>query len=209
MNDDCPESGDDILELKQSEREALLAEYQEVREELRENATLLHSRVSRGIAAIGAVIGYALLAEGGRPFISIVPLIIAFIYLLTLNSIQNMLILSRRSYDIEEKIMPEGQGWEHQYGGLLPHSERKTSYDKFPQIDLSDIASATLVVLSALIYVVFIFISWRTVNELEITIAGVDSGIIIILSYAILTVFLIPATKAYSLVFQKIKPESS
>jgi hypothetical protein len=206
MGDDRPKTRDDDSGAQTTEKEVLVTEYQEVREELRENARLLHMRISRGIAAIGAVIGYALLAEEGSVFITIIPLIIGIVYLLTLNSIQNMLLLGRYSYDIEEKIMPEGEGWEHQYGGLLPHGERETTLSKFPRIDLSDISSIIVGGLSAFIYAGFIYLSWREINELK-KVAGLDPAVLFVMFHFTLTISLAAATMAYRMVFNILQPE--
>lgn len=209
MNEGRPKDGDNNPSLNPSEKEALLAEYQEMREELRENGKLLNTRISGGVASIVAVCGYALLAPGERSeiFISIVPVIIGVIYLLTLNSLQNMLTLSRRTYDIEEKIMPEGQGWEHQYGGLVPHGERLTSLSRFPRIDLRDISSMMVVVLSALIYFAFVVLSLWEINKLEIT-SGLTPLVLSGLFYFILTTLLLAALMANRVVFIILQPDS-
>lgn len=207
MGENRPKTGDDNSGAQTTENEVLVVEYQEIREELRENARLLHMRISRGIAAIGAVIGYALLADGGSVFISIIPLIIGFIYLLSLNSIQNMLALGRRSYDIEEEIMPEGEGWEHQYGGLLPHNERETTLSKFPQIDLSDISSIIVGGFSALIYAAFCFLSLGEINEVGMVV-GLDPVVLLSLFYIIFTILLITATWAYHKLFFVYQPDN-
>lgn len=204
----CTSQGDDEnVALTQFEQEALLTEYREMREEIRANISIMHQRVSRGIAAIGFVIGYALLAPGGDVFISIVPVLIAVLFFLTIQSIQDMSVISRHAYDIEELVSVDEFGYEHRYGGLLNKNMRSNRWSLWERVDLMTLPGVITTALSALVYLSFLYLGCVVVDP-ESTIAGiVDVSLLIFICYVILTFFVGLVSYSHLRFMSDLRPE--
>lgn len=209
MANDRNQKSAGFSDFTQMEKEALLAEYQEMREEIRTNIELLHTRFSRGVAAIGFVIGYALLAPGGTIFITLVPLLIGILYLLSMQSLLDMSVISRHVYDIEELLSIEEFGWEHRYGGLLKDNMRRIPWSQWDRIDLFTIPYNVVAVLAAFIYFGFIGLAIMVVDkQVSQPVFGFDPAFLIFGFYVILTVLLVVASVAFLVVLSELQPNS-
>jgi uncharacterized membrane protein (Fun14 family) len=204
----CPsrESDHDPV-LTTFEREALLTEYQEMREEIRANISIMHQRVSRGIAAIGFVIGYALLAPGGSVFVSIVPILMAVLFFLTVQSIQDMSVVSRHAYDIEALVPVDEFGYEHRYGGLLRENRRTHRWSAWNRVDLTTLPGNVVIALSALVYGAFLYLGYLTVDRRGGVVGATDPALLVAALYAVLTSLVAVVSYAHLRFMRDLRPE--
>lgn len=185
----------------------MLTEYREMREELRTNITILNQRVSRGIAAIGFVIGYSLLAPGGIVFISSVPVLIAVLLTLSVQTVQEMSIVSRHAYDIEELVPIDEFGWEHEYGGLINDNKRSIPWNQYERIDLMTLPLNVVITLSALLYFGFLYIGYSAIDQQVETVGTIDPAILILIFYVILTLLLLIVGYSHITMMNSLQPD--
>lgn len=209
MCEDCSQNDCNSSGLTQREEEALLTEYREMREELRTNITLLHQRLTRGIAAIGFVIGYALLAPDGDIFIATVPVLIAVLFLLSVQSLQTMSAISRHAYDIEESVPAERFGWEHRYGGLLNENKRSTPWSLWQRIDLMSLPGELVIAIGALVYGGFIYVGYGAIDRRVDAVGNVEPALLILAFYIVLTVLLAVVGYSHLIVMNDLQPSNN
>lgn len=206
----CENSSQDSSDnpvLSQFEQEALLTEYREMREELRTNITILNQRVSRGIAAIGFVIGYSLLAPGGIVFISSVPVLIAVLLILSVQTVQEMAIVSRHAYDIEKLVPIDEFGWEHKYGGLINDNKRSIPWNRYERIDLMTLPLNVVITLSALLYFGFLYIGYSAIDQQVEAVGTIDPAILIFIFYTVLTFLLLIVGYSHITMMNSLQPD--
>ena len=158
------------------EHESYIAEYQEIHNDLRKERELTHTRVLRGISAIGVVVGYALVAPNGFVFISFVPILIAIVFILSVQSGISTQILGYRAYNIEESA--EFIDYEHFYHEFT----NQQNWHTLPIL--------ITYLISIIIYILFISISLDAVTGITITVASFHTRAVVItvVSYITITV---------------------
>lgn len=104
----------------ESERELLLEQYTELREEVRLTIQQQNRRVLSAIAAIGAIAGYSLL-RGNPWLLAFVPVVICVIFIQTINSHRYLSSNARHLVDIESELTDITPlfCWESKYGGMF------------------------------------------------------------------------------------------
>lgn len=189
------------------EMEALLTEYREMREEIRLLEELTQKRASRGITAIGFVIGYALLAPGGTIFVTVVPVMIGFLFLLTIQSTNTMFLLGRQVYDIEESIPVENFGWEHRYGGFLLDNERSIPWSRWQAVNLVDLPIMTVHAIAAAFYLGSVGLALYVIQQqFSQSVAGIDPLVLTAGAYLVLTALLGSVAISFFTVQQSLQP---
>lgn len=196
-------SGDD----PETKTEALLTEYSELREEIRLLMELQHSRALGGTAALGAVIGYSLLSKDGLVFIVLVPIIIAFLFILTVQTTNGMMFLGRHIYDIESELDIDSMGWEHRYGGVILN-ERAMSSELFSGLDWSGVPELVIYILVAMIYAGFIIISMIVIQDYNLPepLSGLEIHLIGS-AYLVITILALVSAYSHTIVKGEIQPD--
>lgn len=97
--------------------EALITEYTQLREEIRDRASFNQKQLTRSMGVIGVVGGYSALS-GRLVLVTLIPIIIVVVGVLVSHTLTITYFLGLRVREIEAQL-PDGQEmWEHQYGGL-------------------------------------------------------------------------------------------
>jgi hypothetical protein len=111
-----------------SSQEAKLIQYQETRQDLRQKADRNDRRFLRGVVTLGAILGYAFIAET-QILVVIIPWVIGFLFVLGIQRWIDVDFLARQCLDIEREIEPNTFKWEHEYGRLLFENKRHIKKD--------------------------------------------------------------------------------
>lgn len=165
-----------------AEIEVLALKYNKIREEIQLEKELGHRRATQGIAAVGLVAGYALLSEQPTLF-ALVPLLIVFIFVLTVASVNEVLLLSWQAYEIEEVIDVEGFDYEHELG-VLNRDNKRSRLSKWYSVP-------PLFILFIMIigYVVFAGLSIEAVRGEQAL--GYDFDYLLTIGYALTTLLIV------------------
>ena len=139
--------------------EWLSTEYQEVREEFRQNSELTIQRVSKGITAIGFIVAYGLLAEGGILIISTVPIVLAILLIMSIQSGIVLRLLGERSKEIEAQM--DQTGWEH----FLEQKRIESDWKRNPLVNWLWFPSMILYFLAGVIYIGSLFLSLGLIHR--------------------------------------------
>ena len=167
--------------------EALLVEYSELRQEVRLFMELQHKRATGGITALGAVIGYALLSENGLVYISLSPIIIALLFILTTKTANEVAYLGSHLHDIEQSIYDSRRGWEDKYGGVV-ENDKAVSSDVHPWLQWNRIPELSVHLIVSATYFVMIGISLWIIHSKEMTtVFGLDPFYLVLGCYAVVT----------------------
>lgn len=139
----------------QLRQDALLTQYQEVRSELRQSIDRSHRRAGGGIAAIGVIVGYALSTDTYL-FLTFVPIIMGFLYIISIGSAIGIRFLAKQSYQIEAVINIEEFSWETNYGAMLRENKRHLSG---PFVNWSDVPRYATYVIGICVYSISVLVS--------------------------------------------------
>jgi len=170
-------------QLSDKESEILAMKYDTIRSELLEEKKLGHQRVTQSIAAIGVVGGYSLVSEQ-FVFITFIPLIIAFVFVLTIVQTNEVLLLAWEAYRIEAQIPVRGFDYEHEIGIIGNDNERD---------DLSywySIPPLLLLLTMVIGYVSFVVLAWFVLPR-NGTILGQDVRTVAGVTYGTLSLFMV------------------
>lgn len=199
--DGSERSGDE----QQLEFDALLTEYEELRAEIRLLTELRYKRAVSGTAALGAVIGYALISETMLA-LTLIPFIIGFLFIMTIQSSTGMMFLGRHVYDIEQELDVDGMGWEERFGGAVGE-ERGTSLSILSDFDVSGVPEFILYFVLSVGYLVSILVSLWVLYESEITLPVIDPFTVGLASYLVLTLIAAIAVISHAYTRVALKPE--
>ena len=204
---DHHDSDETSIELTSDDREILLTEYSELREEIRMNQKLQHQRIIGGLTAIGAVIGYSLVSEG-LVFISLVPLLVSILFVVTVRMSNATLYLGRQVYDIEQSLdVPvEEFGWESRFGGVIRSNERFSMWDD-QLISWVVVPQAMLQILILIAYVLIMGISLAILTESNLFgFSPISPTVLAGVAYLLLTLLVIITAISFIKINIKLQP---
>lgn len=104
-------------EIGEHRTEALLAEYAQLREEVRARSSFNQKQLARGMGVVGLVGGYAVYSER-LVLVTIIPMIIVVVGTLVTHTLATTYLLGLRVGEIEAELPGGTSMWEHQYSGL-------------------------------------------------------------------------------------------
>lgn len=194
-------------ELTSDDREILLTEYSELREEIRMNQKLQHQRIIGGLTAIGAVIGYSLVSEG-LVFISLVPLLVSILFVVTVRMSNATLYLGRQVYDIEQSLdVPvEEFGWESRFGGAIRSNERFSMWDN-QLVSWVVVPQAMLLILILIAYLLIMWISLAILSKSNLSeFSSISPTVLAGIAYLLLTLLVIITVISYIKINIKLQP---
>lgn len=178
---------------------ALLTQYQEVREEIRLEIESQSRRLTRGIAAVGLVAGYGLVADE-LVYLSFVPAIIAFVFLLTMMGNVSVLLLGWHAAEIEAELPYESFSWERRYGEVFPEN-RRARIDPWGKVPAMAVVAVGIVT-----YLMFILLGcWFVQRANYGRVAGVQALVVLLSVYFVLTLLAGIAAYAYFRTRTKIR----
>lgn len=195
--------------LKSFEQDALLTEYSELREEVRSIQELQHRRVTGGLTAMAAILGYSLLAESGLEMISLIPVIIALMFVLTIQTTYGILYLGRHAYDIEQRIGVETVGWESSLGAVIRNNDRHSLWED-AMIDWSLIPNLMIYSIIGLIYATMVFVSLYILAGSDLpSVFGIDPVLIAAVVYGVTTIIGVVSGVAYRATSKRLQPDET
>lgn len=180
---------------------ALLTDYQETREEIRQEMQFRNKRVTQGIAAVGLLIAYGVLAE--EPVApAFIPVIIAFISILTMIGHESVLLLGRHVAEIEAELPYETFEWELKYGEATPGNER--TLDGF----WKNFQRGSVHFVSILTYLVFVSFGYFSVEGADYPdLFDFPASIVLLCLYGLVTASLVIRYKVHRQVKAEIRKE--
>lgn len=182
-----------------SKQAALLTQYREVREEIRMELQSYYKLMTQGIVGLGLVTGYALSA-GEFVFLSFVPAVMAFLFLLSTSGWNSVLVLAWHAAEIESELPYEAFSWERRYGGAVSNN-RRTALDPWETFPVAAVIGVGVVV-----YVVFLYVGYASVRGAGYDpVLGVPVSDLLAAAYALLTVIAAIAGYAHLRMKEKIR----
>lgn len=152
-NDDPAEEIKIVMpEVASSEKElrekALLQEYQEIRAEIRQVNDRNDRRDLSGLVAIGAIIGYSLESDA-YILLTSVPILMAYLYIIKIESWTAVLFMAEKCHGIEQKIGYDEFCYESTLGGLFGEKRdapgRLFSWNNIPNLSKSVVLATSYV----------------------------------------------------------------
>lgn len=166
-------------------QEALLTDYRETREEVRQEMQFRNKRVTQGLAATGVLVAYGLQAE--EPVaLAFVPVIIAFVSILTMLGHESVLLLARHIAEIEAELPYESFNWETEYGEATPDNERTPEgFSKIIQL-------GSVYFVGAATYVIFAGFGYFSIKRAMYSpIFEVSASTVVLFLYGLVTILLV------------------
>jgi hypothetical protein len=164
-----------------------ITEYEQVREELRQTSELTNQRVARGLTVIGFIVAYALLARNSLVFVSLVPVVLAVLLILSIQSGIILRMLGERSRKIEEDL--QYIRWEH----YLSDIRKDLEFDRYPFISSIWFPAFVVYLSAGFTYAGFVVLSLFVILNRFNT----KSMIVALIAYVILTVLVLASLKSY------------
>lgn len=133
---ESPAESDTAVDI-QNQRDTLLTQYRQTRQDLRQKIDRNDRRFIRGVVLLGLILGYAFQTDT-QILVIFIPLILGFLFTLGIQRWIDVNFLARQCLDIEEKIEIDEFGWETEYGRLVTENRRHidgpwgSRWDKFP-----------------------------------------------------------------------------
>ncbi|MFB6219969.1 MAG: hypothetical protein ABEH90_00900 [Halolamina sp.] len=111
--------------------EALLVEYENHREEIRLIEELQDRLFVRGIAVLGALVGYAFYRPENKPLLAFLPFVFGLFFVRYISLARGMSLLASHIHEIERRIDVERFDWESRFGMT---SESAAVYERVPLV---------------------------------------------------------------------------
>ncbi|WP_158055977.1 hypothetical protein [Halorussus halophilus] len=194
--------------LSEKQIDVMLQQYLQLRNETMENIRQHNQRILSGIASLGLITGYALLAEDYW-IVSVTPFILGLMMIQSFLTQRYLAAKSSASITLENRLSDVTPifRWEKKYGGFYGDEPELLRKSPSSIVGWDDILRHSLSLLAILVYLAAIYLSYITWESRPTILSSVDIYLLTV-SYLIVTV-LIACAGGISLKFvQEVDPTS-